>query len=97
MEANMNADLGLFVLRVVVGGVVMMHGLLKLGWVGKGGSITGVAGWFNSLGLQPGLFWAGVATKGEALGGLVVVVGVGGPVGTGGTRPECLAGWMRGS
>jgi len=79
----MNADLGLFVLRVVVGGVVMMHGLLKLGWVGKGGSIPGVAGWFNSLGLQPGLFWAVVATTAEALGGLLMVVGLGGPLGPG--------------
>src|SRR5207237_683294 len=70
-------------LRVVVGGVVMMHGLLKLGWVGKGGSIPGVAGWFNSLGLQPGLFWAVVATTAEALGGLLMVVGLGGPLGAG--------------
>src|ERR1700716_2534683 len=39
----MNADLALLVLRVVVGGVVMQHGLLKLGLVGQGGSVKGVA------------------------------------------------------
>ena len=53
----MTADIGLLVLRVVVGGIVMQHGLLKLGWVGKGGSIAGVAGWFNGIGLRPGLLW----------------------------------------
>ena len=58
----MNADLALFVLRVVVGGVVMQHGLLKMGIVGQGGSIAGVAGWFNGMGLRPGMFWALVAT-----------------------------------
>jgi putative oxidoreductase len=67
----------------VVGGVVMMHGLLKLGWVGQGGSISGVAGWFNSIGLRPGLFWAIVATTAEALGGLLMVLGLGGPLGPG--------------
>lgn len=39
----MYPDLAFFVLRVVIGGVVMQHGLLKLGIVGKAGSINGVA------------------------------------------------------
>ena len=79
----MNSDLALLVLRVVIGGVVMQHGLLKLGWVGKGGSVTGVAGWFNGMGLRPGMFWAIVATTAEALGGLLTVLGLGGPLGPG--------------
>jgi uncharacterized membrane protein YphA (DoxX/SURF4 family) len=57
----MNADLALLVLRVVVGGIVMQHGLLKLGLVGTGGSVKGVSGWFDGMGLRPGLFWALVA------------------------------------
>jgi hypothetical protein len=41
----MYLDIALQLLRVVIGGVVLMHGLLKLGLVGKGGgSIAGVAG-----------------------------------------------------
>jgi len=76
-------DLGLFILRVVVGAIVMAHGLLKLGWVGKGGSIAGVAGWFGSIGLRPSLFWALVATLAESVGGLLTVVGLGGPIGPG--------------
>ena len=79
----MNADLAILVLRVVVGGVVAMHGFLKLGWVGKGGSIAGVAGWFNGIGLRPGIFWALVATLAEAGGGTLMVLGLGGPIGPG--------------
>ena len=86
----MNADdLGLLILRIAVGGVVMQHGLLKLGWVGKGGSIKGVGQWFNGLGMRPGLFWAVVATAAEAGGGLLTVLGLGGPIG-----PGILAGDM---
>jgi putative oxidoreductase len=79
----MNADLALLVLRVVVGGVVMQHGLLKLGLVGQGGSVSGVAGWFNGMGLRPGMFWALVAVLAEAGGGLLMVLGLGGPIGPG--------------
>jgi putative oxidoreductase len=78
-----NADLGLLVLRVVVGGIIMQHGLLKVGWVGQGGSVAGVAGWFNGMGLRPGLFWALVAIAAEAGGGLLMVLGLGGPLGPG--------------
>ena len=79
----MYADLGLLVLRIVIGGVVMPHGLLKLGVVGTGGSVAGVAGWFNSMGLRPGLFWAYVAVLAEVGGGLLTVLGLGGPIGPG--------------
>lgn len=79
----MYTDLGLFILRLAIGGVVMQHGLLKLGWVGKGGSVAGVGQWFHGLGMRPGLFWAVVATAAEAGGGLLTVLGLGGPIGPG--------------
>jgi putative oxidoreductase len=79
----MYPDLALLLLRVVIGGVVMAHGLLKLGLVGQGGSPAGVAGWFNSIGLRPGLFWAWVAILAEAGGSLLTVLGLGGPIGPG--------------
>jgi putative oxidoreductase len=79
----MYPDLALLVLRVVIGGVVIPHGLLKFGLVGQGGSIAGVAGWFNSIGLRPGLFWAYGAALAEAGGGLLTVLGLGGPIGPG--------------
>jgi putative oxidoreductase len=79
----MNADLGLLVLRVVVGLVVAMHGFMKLGLVGQGGSVAGVGGWFNSIGLKPGIFWAIVAVAAEAGGGVLMALGLGGPIGPG--------------
>ena len=79
----MYPDVALLILRVVIGGVVIPHGLLKLGWIGKGGSIAGVAGWFDSMGLRPGLFWAYTAALAEAGGGLLTVLGLGGPIGPG--------------
>jgi putative oxidoreductase len=79
----MYSDVALLILRVVIGGVVMQHGLLKLGWVGKGGSVAGVGKWFDSLGMKPGILWAIVATAAEAVGGALTVLGLGGPIGPG--------------
>ena len=75
-----NTDLAMLVLRIAVGVVIAMHGFMKLGWVGKGGSPAGVAGWFgNSLGFKPGIFWAWVSISAEALGGVLVALGLFGP------------------
>ena len=79
----MNIDLALLVLRIAIGVVVIPHGLLKVGVVGKGGSIAGVGGWFNGMGLRPGVFWAYVATLAEIVGGALTAVGLGGPLGPG--------------
>lgn len=79
----MNVDLALLVLRLAVGLVVIPHGLLKFGWVGSGGSIVGVAGWFQSLGFRPGIFWAWTAALAESVGGLLTLLGLGGPIGPG--------------
>lgn len=51
--------------------------------MGKGASPAGVAGWFDSIGLRPGSFWAWVAIGAEAGGGLLTVLGFGGPIGPG--------------
>jgi putative oxidoreductase len=75
-----NPDLALLVLRIAVGVVISMHGFLKLGWVGKGGSPAGTAGWFDKyLGFKPGLFWAWVSIFAESLGGVLVALGLFGP------------------
>jgi putative oxidoreductase len=75
-----NTDLALLVLRVAVGVVIAMHGFMKLGWVGKGGSPAGTAGWFeNGLGFKPGIFWAWVSIVAEAVGGILVALGLFGP------------------
>src|SRR3989442_2474505 len=77
----MYVDLALLVLRVAVGVVIIGHGILKWGWLGGGGSLSGVAGWFNSLGFRPGMFWALVSSLAEAVGGALTVLGLGGPIG----------------
>jgi putative oxidoreductase len=75
-----STDLALLILRVAVGVVISMHGFMKLGWVGKGGSPAGTAGWFeNNLGFKPGIFWAWVSIFAEALGGILIVLGLFGP------------------
>ncbi len=79
----MNVDLGLFVLRVVVGAVIAAHGLTKVGWFGSGSSITGVAGFFRGLGFRPSLFWAYVATLAEVAGGVLMILGLFGPLAPG--------------
>ncbi len=85
----MNVDLALFVLRVSVGAVVAAHGLLKFGYFGTGagpkgwGALKGAGGWFGGLGFRPGLFWAAVSALGESVGGLLTILGLGGPLGPG--------------
>jgi putative oxidoreductase len=75
-----NTDLALLVLRIAVGVVISMHGFMKLGWVGKGGSPAATAGWFGQyLGFRPGIFWAWVAILAESLGGVLVALGLFGP------------------
>lgn len=76
----MYVDLALFVLRVAVGAVIAAHGLLKFGLVGSGGSIGGVAGWFHGIGFRPGIFWALVSALAESVGGILTVLGLGGPL-----------------
>jgi putative oxidoreductase len=78
-----NVDLALLVLRASVGVIVAAHGILKFGWLGGGASLGGVAGWFHSLGFRPGMFWAWVAALAESVGGLLMILGLGGPIGPG--------------
>ena len=84
----MNADLGLLVLRVAVGGVVLTHGLIKIGWpisMGMRGmaAVRGTAGFFGNLGFWPPLFWAYVSIAAEIGGSLLMILGLGGPIGPG--------------
>jgi putative oxidoreductase len=75
-----NTDVALLVLRIAVGVVISMHGFLKLGWVGKGGSPKATAGWFeNYLGFKPGMLWAWVSIFAESLGGILIALGLFGP------------------
>ena len=70
-------DTGTLLIRLCLGGTLIMHGWNH--WKG-GGKIAGTAGWFESLGLRPGVVhaWASVVT--ELGGGAVLVLGLFNPL-----------------
>lgn len=73
-------DLGLFVLRAAVGGVMFAHGAQKLfGWFG-GGGIEGTAKAMEHMGYEPGRQNAIASGLGEAGGGAMLVLGLATPV-----------------
>jgi putative oxidoreductase len=77
----MDIALPLLIVRLIVGLGFAAHGSQKLfGWFG-GYGLAGTGGFFESLGFKPGKLFAGTAGAGELLGGLLLVLGVGGPIG----------------
>ncbi len=74
-------DIGLLALRVVVGGLLMGHGAQKLFGLFGGPGIAGTAAWFATLGLRPARPWALLAGLAEFVGGMLLVLGLGGPLG----------------
>ncbi len=74
-------QLGLALLRLVVGGLFMGHGLQKLaGWFG-GPGLRKTGETFESLELRPGLAHAGLAGTAEAGGGALLAAGLATPLG----------------
>jgi putative oxidoreductase len=74
-------DLGLLVMRVVLGLIFAAHGAQKLfGWFG-GYGIAGTGGFMETLGFRPGTTFATAAGTSEFLGGLLLALGFLGPVG----------------
>ncbi len=72
---------GLLLARLVFGIVMAAHGSQKLfGWFG-GHGIAGTGGFFESLGFRPGRMFAVAAGFGELAGGLLLALGLLGPVG----------------
>jgi putative oxidoreductase len=74
-------NIGLLVVRLVVGLLMAAHGAQKLlGWFG-GYGLTGTGGAFESLGFRPGKLFATLASLGEVASGLLIALGFLGPVG----------------
>jgi putative oxidoreductase len=74
-------DSGILVLRLVLGLLMAAHGSQKLfGWFG-GHGLAAVSGMFESLGFRPGRFFAPAAAISEVGSGLLVALGLFGPVG----------------
>lgn len=69
-------DLGLLIIRLVVGLTFMGHGAQKLfGWFGGYGP-KGTGGWMESIGVKPGVAMAVIAGLSELLGGALFAAGV---------------------
>ncbi|OBI82343.1 DoxX family protein [Mycobacterium asiaticum] len=66
-------DLGLLILRLVLGLTLAAHGLNKFF---GGGRIPGTARWFESIGMKPGKFHATVAASTETAAGLGLAAGL---------------------
>ena len=75
-------DLALLVLRVVTGGLLAGHGAQKLFGTFGGDGLDGTAARLESMGLRPGMLWATGAGLGELVGGLLTLLGLGGPIGS---------------
>jgi putative oxidoreductase len=74
-------DAGLLLARMVLGLLMAGHGAQKLfGWFG-GYGIAGTGGYFETLGFRPGRFFAAAAGTTEFIGGLLVALGLLGPLG----------------
>jgi putative oxidoreductase len=66
-------DVGLLILRLVLGLTLAAHGLNKFF---GGGRIPGTARWFASIGMKPGTFHAVVAASTETTAGLGLAAGL---------------------
>jgi len=70
---------GIAILRAVIGGLYIGHGLQKLIGAFGGAGIEGTAGFFESLGLHPGKHHATAAGVSETAGGALLIAGAATP------------------
>ncbi|TCS77847.1 DoxX family protein [Tepidibacillus fermentans] len=74
-------NLGLLIIRLVVGLTFAGHGSQKLfGWFG-GYGLKGTGGWLESIGIKPGVLMALAAGLSELVGGLLFAFGLFTPLG----------------
>lgn len=64
------SDVALLVGRIILGVILVAHGWAKI----KG--FKGTAEWMESIGLKPGILFAGVAVLIEFVGGLMLIFGL---------------------
>ncbi|GAB3364742.1 DoxX family protein [Modestobacter lapidis] len=80
MDDAQMIDLALLLLRVVLGVVLVCHGLQKaLGWL-QGPGLTGAAAFMESLGHRPGLTKAKLAIACEIGSGILLLLGLATPL-----------------
>ena len=90
----LSASIGLLVIRVIIGLLFVGHGAQKLfGWFGGYGP-KGTGGFFDSIGIKPGVAMAVAAGIAEIAAGLLIGFGLWLPVGAvlmGGTMVIAIA------
>ena len=84
-------DLGLLVFRVTVGIVMFAHGYNH---VFRGGKIAGTGGWFESLGMKPGVLHAWLASLTELGAGALLILGLLTPLAAAGVTGTMLVAWI---
>jgi putative oxidoreductase len=78
----MSFDLGLLILRVLIGLVFMAHGGQKLfGWW-SGPGLQGFTGWMAAMGLKPASIWGLMGALSEFGGGVLIGLGLLSPLGS---------------
>ncbi|MFB3167147.1 DoxX family protein [Neobacillus sp. 179-C4.2 HS] len=69
-------NVGLLLIRLVIGVLFIGHGAQKLfGWF-DGYGIKGTGGWFESIGIKPGVTMAVMAGLAELIGGILFALGL---------------------
>lgn len=77
----LSLSVAILIMRVVFGSLMAAHGAQKLfGWFG-GHGMRGTSGFFETLGFRPAPLFAFVASATEVTSGLLVLLGLFGPVG----------------
>jgi len=72
---------GLLLARLILGVLMVAHGGQKLfGWLG-GYGLAGTAGFFEQLGFRPGRLFVVAASLSEVVSGILIALGLFGPVG----------------
>lgn len=84
-------NLALLLLRVAVGAIMLAHGLNH---IFGGGKIEGTAGWFESLGMRPGILHAWLASITEVAAGALLIVGLFTPLAAVGVVGVMVVAWI---
>jgi putative oxidoreductase len=84
-------DFALLLGRFVLAGVFLAHGIRH---IFGGGKIAGTAGWFESLGMRPGIVHAWFASLTEIGAGALLVLGLLTPVACAGVVGVMLVAWI---
>lgn len=84
-------NFALLLLRWVIGGVMVAHGYNH---IFGGGKIKGTAGWFESLGMKPGMLHAWLASLTELGAGLLLLLGLVTPLAASAVAATMLVAWI---